>query len=110
MRDTAVAVLAAAALIGLCACGSSQEEPTPPAPPAATAPAGATNSDIAPSPAAGDTVTLAVEIAKEIADDPDHAAEILSRHGMTEKQFEAMMFDIAVDPDLSRRYSAAMER
>jgi len=111
IRDSAIAVLAATVLTGLCACQSSQQQSTAESPPAAATPASpAPSAPPAPPPATDDKVTLAVSIAKEIADDPDHAADVLSQHGMTEKQFEALMFDIAADPDLSRRYSAAMER
>jgi len=110
MRNAAIALLAAAALFSMCACNSNQEEPTPAAPAEVAAPASPETAPATPAPAGDDKVLLAVNIAKEIADDPDHAAEILGRHGMTEKQFEAMLFDIAADPDLSRRYSAEMER
>ena len=55
-----------------------------------------------------DRVSQAVIIAKEIRSNPDAAQAILERHGMNAEQFEALMFEIAEDEEMSRAYSAAM--
>jgi len=51
----------------------------------------------------------AAEIAREIKASPDDAEEILEDHEMSIEEFEAMMYEIAADPDLSERYQALLE-
>ena len=50
------------------------------------------------SSGAGADPDKAIAIAKEIKASPDDAEAILKKHGMTEEQFEALMFEIASDP------------
>jgi hypothetical protein len=55
-----------------------------------------------------DVVSKAVGIAKEIEADPESAETILANHEMTIEEFDQMMYEISVDPDLSDAYTAAM--
>ena len=55
-----------------------------------------------------DVLATAIAIAKEIEADPDAAEEILARHGLDAEGFEAMMYDIADDPEKSREYNDAV--
>lgn len=109
-----MALLAATMLAGSIACQSQYEETTGTAPaheaaaPQAT-PSTAPAPQAAPTPAA-DKVAVAVTIAKAIEADPDAADTILADHGMTQGQFEDLLFEIAADPELSRRYASEMER
>jgi hypothetical protein len=61
------------------------------------------------SPAQG-MVDVAARIAREIEARPDQADAILERYGKTREEFEAMLYDIAADPDLSRAYKEARGR
>lgn len=51
-----------------------------------------------------DKAEQAAEIAGEIRAEPDRAEEILDDHDMTIEEFEALMFEVASDPELSQRY------
>jgi len=51
----------------------------------------------------------AAEIAQEIQASPDDAEEILEDHEMSIDDFEALMYEIAADPELSERYQALLE-
>ena len=89
------------ALLAACGGGGGTEE------------AQATGSQAAPANdeatgAADDPVSLAVEIAEALEADPDSAEAILERHGLTVEQYEALMYDISADPELSRAYEAAL--
>jgi Tfp pilus assembly protein PilP len=59
----------------------------------------------APDPAA-EKVKVAATVAREIAADPEHADEVLARHGLDRAKLEAMMFEIAADPALTEAYMA----
>jgi hypothetical protein len=48
-------------------------------------------------------------IAREIRAAPGDAEEILEEHEMDIEQFEALMYEIAADPDLSERYEELVE-
>jgi hypothetical protein len=52
-------------------------------------------------------VQLAATIAREIAGAPEQADEILGKHGLDRDKFDAMIFEIAGDPELTRKYMAA---
>lgn len=60
------------------------------------------------APAEGDVLATAIAVAKEIEADPDAAEDILARHGLDAEAFEAMMYDIADDPEKSRAYNEAV--
>ena len=57
-----------------------------------------------------DRVQMAARIAREIQADPENAEAILDRHGKTKEEFEALLYEIAAEPELSRAYNAAMAR
>jgi hypothetical protein len=57
---------------------------------------------------AEDLVARAVEIAKAIEADPDAAEAILEQHDLTIESYEALMYDISADPELTRAYEAAL--
>lgn len=52
-------------------------------------------------------VKTAANVAREIAADPEHADEVLSRHGLDRSKLDALMFEIAADPALTEAYMAA---
>ena len=54
---------------------------------------------------AGADSDKAVTIAKEIKASPNDAEAILKKHGMTEDQFEALMFEIADDPKQAEAFA-----
>ncbi len=53
-------------------------------------------------------VRKAVEIARAIEADPDRSEAILEEAVMTADEYEALLYDIAADPELSRLYNQAM--
>jgi hypothetical protein len=53
-------------------------------------------------------VQKAVDVAKALEADPDRVAAILEEVVMTPEEYEALLFDIAADPELSRLYNEAM--
>ncbi len=61
--------------------------------------------DSAPLP---EQVQKAVDIAKALEADPDRVAAILEEAVMTPDEYEALLYDIAADPELSRLYNEAM--
>lgn len=52
-------------------------------------------------------VQLAATIAREISSAPEQADEILGKHGLDRSKFDAMIFEIAGDPALTKAYMAA---
>ena len=92
----AVLVLAALLTVGSVGCGGSAESYPP-------------ESVVPDASRAPDLVDHAVAIAKEIEAEPDATEEILARHGLDVEQFEAMLYEIGSDPELSKAYSAAFE-
>lgn len=60
----------------------------------------------APDPNA-EKIKIAATVAREIAADPEHADEVLTRHGLDRAKLDAMMFEIAADPSLTEAYMAA---
>jgi hypothetical protein len=59
-----------------------------------------------PAAGSGSKADKAATIAKEVNASPDDAEAILKKHGMTEEEFEALMFEIADDPKLAEDYAA----
>lgn len=52
-------------------------------------------------------VQLAATIAREISAAPEQADEILGKHNLDRDKFDAMIFEIAGDPALTKAYMAA---
>lgn len=52
-------------------------------------------------------VILAAAVAKEISVAPEQADEILGKHGLDRDKFDAIIFEIAGDPELTKAYMAA---
>ncbi|MBL8617746.1 MAG: hypothetical protein JNM72_19210 [Deltaproteobacteria bacterium] len=59
------------------------------------------------APSAADA-TKAGGVAKQLAADPAKGAEALKASGWSEAEFEALLYDIAADPALSKVYLEAM--
>ena len=55
-----------------------------------------------------DPALRAAAIAREIRANPDGTEAILDEHDMTIEEFEALMYDVAADPEMSQRYQAAV--
>jgi hypothetical protein len=55
-----------------------------------------------------DEVLRAAEIAREIRERPDDTEAILEEHEMTIEELEALMYEIAADPEKSQRYQEAL--
>ena len=53
-------------------------------------------------------VQKAVDVAKALEADPDRVEAILDEAVMSADEYEALLFDIAADPELSRLYKEAM--
>lgn len=56
---------------------------------------------------ADEKVQLAATVAREISGAPDKADEILGKHGLDRDKLDALMFEIADDPELTKAYMAA---
>ena len=56
-----------------------------------------------------DDAERAAAIAREIKASPDDAEQILEDHELTIDEFEALMYEIAADPELSERYQTLLE-
>jgi hypothetical protein len=92
-RNTAITTLIAAGLVSLAGCGSSNTGNPQPAPSATSS-----------------KVDTAVAIAREMEANPEQAEQVLQKRGMTEQQFEDLMYEIASDPALSDQYSKKLGR
>lgn len=53
-------------------------------------------------------VDKAAAVARAIEANPEGAGQVLQQHGLTQEQFEAMLYDIAADPDLTAVYTARL--
>ena len=62
------------------------------------------------APAIPEKAAKAARLAKELEANPDDADAILQRHGMTQQQFEDLMYEIAADETLSEAYARARAR
>jgi hypothetical protein len=56
-----------------------------------------------------DPVERGAAIARQIKADPESAEEILEEHEMSIEDFEALMYEIAADPEMSERYQELFE-
>ena len=56
--------------------------------------------------ASADDVDKAAAIAKDVQASPDDAEAILKKHGMSEDEFEALMYGIAEDPKKSEAFAS----
>ena len=52
-------------------------------------------------------VDLAIEIFRKLEADPDHALEILDGYGLTDEDYEDLLYEIAADPELRMIYNEA---
>jgi len=55
-----------------------------------------------------DKALRAAAIAREIQADPEQTEAILEDHELSIEEFEALMYEVAGDPELSERYEAAV--
>jgi hypothetical protein len=78
--------------------------------PAPTAEEGAAGDEaaVAESAPLPEQVQKAVDIAKALEADPNRIEAILEEAVMTADEYEALLYDIAADPELSRLYNEAM--
>lgn len=58
----------------------------------------------------GSKVDQAVTIANELRAAPDDAEQILGRHQMNADQWEALMYEIANDPEMAAQYEAGLQK
>lgn len=87
----------AAAILALTGCGpSATTTSSSPPPPANTA----------TSP----KVEKAVAVARDLENTSTSVDQVLQKHGLTEQQYEDLMYEIASDPTLSDQYSAKLGR
>jgi hypothetical protein len=69
---------------------------------------GKTQTDTAQTP--DQKVALAAATAKEIQADPDRGDTILKRYNLTQERFEDLLYEIAADTELSRKYQIALNK
>ncbi|MBN1336076.1 MAG: hypothetical protein JXB39_08960 [Deltaproteobacteria bacterium] len=62
-----------------------------------------------PVPPTVDQVSEVAAIATAVKADPAHADKILADHGLDRARFEALLFEIAADPDKAKTYAAALK-
>lgn len=72
-------------------------------------PVEAVDDDTAEGPSLDPKVEQAVTVANLIAADPGAADSILAEAGLDRDSFEAMLYEIARDPELSKSYAIARE-
>lgn len=84
-------------LLGLAACGSETPSPVAPVAPVAAPEA----------PRVDPRVERAARIAKAVAANPDGADAVLAQEGLSADELDALMYEIAEDPELSAAYAAA---
>jgi hypothetical protein len=60
----------------------------------------------ATAPAQQTKVDRAATIARAIQANPDNADEVLRQNGMSEQQFDDLLYEIAADPAMSAEYNA----
>ena len=97
MRITCM-LIAAAASLGLAACSSNSGSSSASTPAASGTPA----------VSSGQTtkVEKAATVARAIRANPDNADQVLRQNGMTEEQYESLMYEIAADPAMSAEFNA----
>lgn len=120
IKTTILSILCSFALAGA-ACGGDAKKPDTKAVKTAKTDAPKTDApkveDKAPTPAKpeevakpdpnAEKVQTAATVAREISSDPEHADEILARHGLDRDKLDAMMYEIGLDPTLTEAYMAA---
>lgn len=87
-------------ICALSACGTSEAPSSPSGP------------EVAPQevvPEEASTEVLAARTADAIEAEPGRADEILAEHGYDQASFEALLYEIASDPDRAAAYEAARE-
>lgn len=91
----------------LCACDLGTTERTAPDT-AATLNVEAKTTPVDDRPPAASPPTLKVQIAanlaREISVAPEHADKILRKHGLDRDEFDAIILEIASDPELTKAY------
>lgn len=100
---TNLALTAGLLFLALAGCGSEpagQADQTAPAQPS-EAPA------TTQQPA--DPVDTAAAVARELEANPEDAAAILERHGLTAEKLDELMYEIAADPVKAERYRKAVQ-
>ena len=112
-----IRILAATALFALPACGGDAAPKTDAKKVTAKADAKVADTKVADTkpaektPPAADPadskIQLAATVAREISSAPDKADEILGKHGLDREKLDALMFEIAGDPALTKRYMDA---
>lgn len=55
-------------------------------------------------------VDQALAIAQQLKAKPDDAEKILSQHNMTADQWEALMYEIASDPEMAEKFEAGLKK
>lgn len=76
---------------------------------AGAAEAGDADAEVAEAEPLDPKVEKAVTLANDIAATPANADTILEAAGMDRESFEALLYEIAKDPDLSKSYAIARE-
>ena len=61
----------------------------------------------ADQPQVPEFVTQAAEVARAIAQHPEASDSILTAHEMTRAHFDSLMYEIAMDPDLTAAFEEA---
>jgi hypothetical protein len=105
IRPSAVALAFA-----LSACDGGATDPETPrgsADKPAEAPRAALPDPPRPASTIPEKVQLAAAVAREISAAPELADEILGKHGLDRDAFDAIVFEIASDPQLTTAYMAA---
>ncbi|MCB9743105.1 MAG: hypothetical protein H6741_32905 [Alphaproteobacteria bacterium] len=85
--------------LGLVACTGAETTSTPETPETPEAPE---------APAVDPRVEKAASVGKAAAKNPDGVEDALKAQGMSIDDYEALMYDIAADPELSAQYKKAM--
>lgn len=96
-------ILSAALFLAACPAEPELTEPTQPE---AVEPAEPAEPE---APAMDEGVAKAVELAKAIQAAPDNVDAILSEHGTTAAELEALLYEIAADPKRSAAYAAGLK-
>jgi hypothetical protein len=92
MRITSLTLVATCLWLAGCSETASTSAPRPSDPSALTS-------------AQSAKVDRAAAIARQIRANPSAADEVLRQHGMTEQQFEDLMYEIAEAPEMSEAYA-----
>ena len=59
---------------------------------------------VADQPTVPEFVTTAARVADAIGQHPEAADSVLAAHDMTRARFDSLMFEIAIDPDLTKAF------